>query len=102
MLVLSVALWAPTARLALAGNVDLVPALVRYLAALAVAWAAVAAVTRVTDGYRSAIARDAMVSATESSDEADDMGPGGAPVLDTTAVLEAVSDLGLAPETPAS
>ena len=93
-LLLSIALWAPTARVAMAGDIDLIPALVRYFAALAVATVAVMAVTHLTTGYRRAAtaAQQALVSAPQEggTDEAE---PAPADAFDTTAVLEAVTAL---------
>jgi len=88
-LLLSIALWIPTARHALDGDIDLIPALVRYLAALAVASVAVMAVTRLTDGYRvaGAAAASAPAEAPALDPKAHD------DVLDATSVLDAVSTL---------
>ena len=96
-LLLSIALWAPTARVAMAGDIDLIPALVRYLAALAVAAVAVMAVTRLTAGYRTAAAapQQALLTARREEDGADEAGSASSPAdtFDTTAVLEAVAAL---------
>ena len=91
-LLLSIALWAPTARVALAGDIDLIPALVRYFAALAVATVAVMAVTHLTIGYRTtASAAPSPAAVGEPEEEAATTAADA--VLDTTSVLEAVTGL---------
>ena len=90
-LLLSVALWAPTAQRTLAGDIDLIPALVRYLAALAVASIAVIALSRVTDGYRLAV----LQSASRDEPASTEAGEAADTVLDATTVLDAVGELDL-------
>jgi hypothetical protein len=95
-LVLSVGLWAPTARRALAGDIELIPALIRYLAALAVAWVAVAAVTRLTHSYRVVAAQQQLLAALPSPEPvagASAARPPPETVVDAASVLDAVTEL---------
>ena len=77
-LLVSLALWSPTAGAALAGRVDLTTSAMRYLAALGVSWLAIAALDRLVTSYASAASGSATstggdpTSATRPSRRRDD------------------------------